>query len=121
MVEKTVYDHQIRHINRDNKENNSCFIVYEDNEGLHTIDLNSCADNYRTETKRGSRTCVGERNSMQWYFLLYTSGVKTKIVFKKTFIFNLSGKYLFSGSRESRFSQVRKILTDAKYTTFDIT
>ena len=80
-----VQDTDIVAVNRGKKENESSNIIYRDNTGLlHEIDFHTCALNYKAEHKSSSEYCIGERKSNEAYFLFYTSGIKTKVVFKKT-------------------------------------
>ena len=51
------------------------------------------------------------------YFLLYTSGMKTKIVLKERFFFGA----LLHGTRRRRFLQLQKLIDQTKYTTYDLT
>ncbi len=114
-------DHRIFAVNRDKRENFSDSIVYKDLSGeFHTINLETCAENFLKEHKESSGKCVGYRDITQKYFVFYTSGVKTMICFKKLYIFNISGRNLLIGKRNSRFMQFEKLLSQTKYTTFDL-
>lgn len=71
-------------VNRGKQENESSSIVYRDKNGdLHSIDFETCAVNFEAEHKTSSGHCIGERKMDEWCFILFTSGIKTKIVFKK--------------------------------------
>ncbi len=120
-MEVIVCDHQILAINRNKKDNCADSIVYKDKDGLHQIDLATCAKNYHAQNPSSSGKCIGDRNVVEFYFLIYTSGVPTKIVFKKTLIWTFWGSSLFTGSKLQRFEQFRRILSETKYTTYDVT
>ena len=108
-----VQDTDIVAVNRGKKENESSSIIYRDNTGLlHKIDFHTCALNYKAEHKSSSDYCIGERKSDEAYFLFYTSGIKTKVVFKKHYVMNLLRYHLLKGSKESRFHSLRKYLQD---------
>ena len=82
-----VDDTDIIYFNRTKAENGSSSIVYRDGNGTtHVIDLSSCTAN-RNGKAGNFPGCVGERNSEEFYFLFYTSGFLTKIVFRKAFVF----------------------------------
>ena len=114
-----VDDTDIIYFNRTKAENGSSSIVYRDGNGTtHEIDLSSCAAN-RNGNASNFPGCVGERNSEEFYFLFYTSGSLTKIVFRKAFVFrNRNGLH---GSRTTRFLQFQKMLSETVYTTYDLT
>ena len=114
-----VDDTDIIYFNRTKAENGSSSIVYRDGNGTtHEIDLSSCAAN-QNGNAGNFPGCVGERNSEEFYFLFYTSGSLTKIVFRKAFVFrNRTGLH---GSRTTRFLQFQKMLSETVYTTCDLT
>ena len=86
-MEITIYDHQIYHVNRSKVENREDSLIYKDADGvLHKIDFEKCAINYSKANPQSDGRCIGERNIEKWYFLLYTSGLPTKIVFKNHFV-----------------------------------
>ncbi len=121
-MEIIVYDHKIKAINGGLKENQWNGILYKGKNGWHEIDFEICAQNYQREHNTQSAKCVGDRNSIEWYFLFYTSGIKTKLVFKKRFVFDFFGDKFLSGSKQHRFLQLEKfIFQDTKYTTYDLT
>lgn len=120
-MEIIIYDHQIEAINRNKKENYADSIVYKDKDGLHQIDLDICAENYNFKMNRNRGSCIGERNILEGYFLLYTSGIPTKIVFERFFVSNLFFHHLLSGFRGERFLKFQKLLSETKYTTYDLT
>ena len=130
-MEITVYDFQIVAINRSKRDNFGDSIVYRDENGLHEIDLSACAENYSAENNTGSGNCVGERDIEKGYFLIYTSGIKTRIVFtggladklfwRRLFRGDIFSWRLFRGSKRERFRQFQKMLAETKYTTYDLT
>lgn len=120
MGETIVYDHQIVSIYGNEKD--SCDgIVYKDKVGLHKIDLFDCANNYFALHPSASGKCIGERNIEDFYFLIYTSGVPTKIVFKKKRVSGFFGGSYFIGLRSQRFHNLQKLILEADYTTYDLT
>ena len=119
MDEILVFDHQIISI-YGNKKNSCAGIVYKDKAGFHKIDFADCANNYSL-LHPSSGICIGERHIEDFYFLIYTSGVPTKIVFKKKRIFGFFGGSYFIGLRSQRFQELRKLILEANYTTYDLT
>ena len=116
-----VQDTDIVAVNREKKENESSSIIYRDNTGLlHEIDFHTCALNYKAEHKSSSEYCIGERKSNEAYFLFYTSGIKTKVVFKKHYVVNLLRYHLLKGSRASRFHSLHKLICKTNYITYDL-
>ncbi len=111
-----VFDHNIIAINHPDAT-----IVYRKGKELHQIDLKACAENFQTEYSRASGNCVGDRNIEKYYFTLYTSGIPTHIIFQRVYIFNLSGKKLFDGTKTQRFGQFKKKLAQLGYATYDLT
>ena len=119
-MEVIIYDHQILSIYGNEKD--SCDgIVYKDKAGLHKIDFAICVNNYCVRHPSASGNCIGERNIEDFYFLIYTSGVPTKIVFKKKRIFDFFGGSYFIGLRSQRFYNLQKLILEADYTTYDLT
>jgi hypothetical protein len=117
----TIYDHQIFHVNRSKTENEGDSLIYKDKNGvLHQIDFEICAKNYPDANRSTGGRCIGERNIEQGYFLLYTSGIQTKIVFKRFFVFPIQNCLLF-GDRLTRFLKLQNLISESKYTTFDLT
>ena len=117
----TIYDHQIIHINRSKAENVSDSLIYKDTNGiLHQIDFDICAENYAKAHQSSDRRCIGERNNEEKYFLLFTSGIQTKIIFKKFFVFYCQN-YCLYGNRQQRFLKLQNKISETKYTTFDLT
>ena len=117
----TIYDHQIFHVNRSKAENEADSLIYKDKNGvLHQIDFEICAKNYFEANFSTGGRCIGERNIEQGYFLLYTSGMQTKIVFKRLFVFPVQNCLLF-GDRLTRFLKLQNLISESKYTTFDLT
>ncbi len=84
------------------------------------IDLNECVENFQKEFGIANGRCVGDCDINNGYFLFYTSGMKTKIEFKRFFVFNVFGKRLMCGSRSKRFDQFASILCNAGFTTRDM-
>ena len=115
-----VQDTDIVAINLGKKENESIGIVYRDNGEMHTIDFETCANNYQAEHNGASRYCIGERKFDEGYFIFYTSGIKTKIVFDKMYVGNFFSHHLFSGNRNFRFLGLWNSLNRTKYTTRDL-
>jgi hypothetical protein len=108
-------------VNRGKKENESSNIVYKDKKGnLHSIDFESCAINFSEEHKNSSGICVGERKKDECYFIFYTSGMKTKVVFKQAYVRNIFNFLLLSGSKTSRFQQLNDLINETKYRTYDL-
>lgn len=116
-----VDDKKIFAVNGHKDENFADSIVYYDKNGrLHSIDLAVCAKNYQQEHNLDTTTCIGERDIVEGYFLLYTSGIKTKIVFKRSFVWNLRSFYLLGGSKKDRFLKLQSLLQQTKYHTRDM-
>ena len=111
-----VYDHNIIAINP-----NDSTIIVRDGKDFHTIDLNSCAVNFKNEHGDFNGMCVGDRNAEGKYFCLNTSGIKTMICFKRLYICNLSGKKILFGNRIQRFHQLQKAIAQLGYRTYDLT
>ena len=55
-----VSDTSVVAVNRSAKDNESGGIVYRDEGELHTIDFETCANNYQAEHNDASRYCIGE-------------------------------------------------------------
>ena len=116
-----IHDHQIVHVNRSKAGNEADSLIYRDESGaLHQIDFDVCARNYAQVNQLGSGYCIGERNMDEGYFLLYTGGMQTKIIFKKIFVFAFQNHVLY-GDRRQRFLKLQKLISESKYTTFDLT
>ena len=114
-------DTAIRAVNRGKQENESSNIVYRDEKGeLHSIDFDVCATNFKAEHESSSGNCLGERKMDECYFVFYTSGIKTKIVFKKMHVGNLFQHHLLSGSRANRFLKLQELINETRYTTLDL-
>ncbi len=108
-------------VNRGKRENESSSIVYRDKTGeLHSIDFDVCSTNFKAEHKSSSDKCIGERKMDGYYFVFYTSGIKTKIVFKKMHVGNLFRYHLLRGSKANRFLKLQKLIDEIKYTTYDL-
>lgn len=115
-----VRDTSIVAVNRGTKDNESSSIVYRNNGELHTIDLETCANNYQVEHNGATRYCIGERKMDESYFIFYTSGIKTKIVFDKMYVCNLFSHHLLSGNKNFRFLGLQNYLNQTKYTSRDL-
>ena len=108
-------------VNLGRQENESSNIVYCDRKGeCHSIDFDACATNYKAEHESSSGNCIGERKMDKYCFVFYTSGIKTKIVFKKMHVSNLFRYHLLSGSKANRFLQLQKLIGETRYTTYDL-
>lgn len=108
-------------VNRGKQENEVSSIVYRDENGeLHSIDFDVCATNYKAEHESSSGNCIGERKMDKYCFVFYTSGIRTKIVFKKIHVGNLFHHHLLSGSKANRFLQLQKLISETRYTTYDL-
>ncbi len=115
-----VYDTDVIAINRSKKENTSDSIIYKDNKGdLHTIELDVCSNNY-SELTGQRNNCVGGRKIDEYYILLYTSGLLTKIVFSKFYVFRPTRFIGLSGTRNARFLKFISLLNETKYRTRDL-
>ena len=111
-----VYDHNIIAINQSDST-----IIVRDGKEHHTIDLNACALNFKKEHGDSGGMCVGDRNVQSYYFCLNTSGIETKICFKRLYVCNMFGNKLLFGSRAQRFHQLQKAITQLGYRTYDLT
>jgi len=122
MMEIVVYDHKINAINRGKADNKANAILCEDIYGNDCkIDFEICAQNYLAEHPNSSGKCVGERNIVEKSFVFYTSGIKTKVVFKRRYtIRGIGNGYLFGGNREKRFLEFQRLFAETKYTTYDL-
>lgn len=116
-----VSDSSIIAINRGKKENESSGIIYRGKNGvLHEIDFESCAVNYKAEHGSAYQNCIGERKMDEGYFVLYTSGIKTKIVFDKKYVGNFLRFHILTGNKDSRFLGLQKYIGETRYTTRDL-
>lgn len=120
---RVIYDHQIEHFNRSRNQNAESSIIFKDKSGYGTIAFDICAKNYRKTNPSSSGECVGERNSItkEPYFIFYTSGILTKIVFKRPFRFGIFGIFTLKGGRKARFILLQKMIeNDTLYRTYDL-
>ena len=116
-----ISDTAIKAVNRGKQENELSSIVYRDKNGeLHSIDFETCAVNYMAEHPTSSGKCIGERKQDECYFIFYTSGIKTKVVFDKMYVGNILRHHLFSGSKVFRFLALWNLINKTKYTTYDL-
>ncbi len=104
------------------KQNNGPdHIIYRDQTGnLHTIDFEVCARNFLQEHPQSSGNCIGLRKADEHYFIFYTSGQKTKIVFKKLHVYIYHRPFSLTGSLVTRFLSLWCIINKTKYTTYDL-
>ena len=108
-------------VNRGKQENESSNIIYLDKNGRgHSIDFDVCATNYKAEHESSSGNCIGERKIDEYYFVFYTSGIKTKIVFKKMYVGNLFRYHRLNGSKATRFLALQNLINETRYTTYDL-
>jgi hypothetical protein len=108
-------------VNRGKQENQSSNIVYRDKNGeLHSIDFETCAVNYLAEHSNSSGKCIGERKQDECYFVFYTSGIKTKVVFRKLHVGNILCYHRLTGSKTARFLSLQNLINETKYTTYDL-
>jgi len=108
-------------VNRGKQENESSSIVFRDKNGeLHSIDFKTCAANFKTEHESSSGNCIGEQKMDECYFVFYTSGIKTKIVFEKMYVGNIFRHHLLSGSKAYRFLALQNLISETQYTTYDL-
>ncbi|MBQ8381490.1 MAG: hypothetical protein IJY18_06310 [Clostridia bacterium] len=116
-----VRDTDIVAVNRGKKENESSGIIYRDNTGsLHEIDFHTCALNYKAEHNYASDYCIGERKSDEMYFLFYTSGIKTKVVFQKHYVVDPFCFHPLKGSKASRFHSLQELICETNFSTCDL-
>lgn len=95
-------------------------ILYRSSGGeLHTIDFETCARNYQAAHPNASTRCVGEQNMDDGCFVFCTSGVKTRIVFEKQYVFRFFHRFL-SGGRNARFLALQHHISQAGYSTRDL-
>lgn len=116
-----IQDTDIVAVNRVQRENASSSIIYRDKSGLtREIDFYACALNYKAEHKDASDRCIGERKSDEAYFLFYTSGIKTKVVFQKHYVVDLFSHHILKGNKTSRFHSLQKLIYETNFTTRDL-
>jgi len=116
-----VSDTSIVAVNCGTTRSASAGLLYRDRGGvLHTIDFETCARNCKAEHSDASQCCIGERKMDEGYFLFYTSGVKTKIVFDKLYVSNFFRHRVLSGRKTIRFLKLQQLINQSKYTTIDL-
>ena len=98
----------------------ACIIYRDENDKLCRIDFETCAANYKAEHMDASACCVGERKLDEGYFVFYTTGVKTKIIFEKEYVGNILRRHFLSGTKNIRFLNLQNRINQAQYTTFDL-
>lgn len=102
-------------------ESGADHIVYRDQSGnLHTIDFETCASNFLREHPLSSGNCIGLRKADEHYFIFYTSGQKTKIVFEKLQVGVFHRPFALTGSLVTRFLSLWCIINKTKYVTYDL-
>ncbi len=119
MNEIVITDENLFHFNVGKNDNEESSIIYRDNGSFHTILLDRCAKNYHSLHAQSSR-CVAERNILDFTITFFTSGIPTKIIFKKKYYTNLRYKKLLSGTREKRFHKLVALINECGFTTFDL-
>jgi len=108
-------------VNRGKQENESSNIVYLDKYAIaHTIDFDTCSANFKKEHPASSGSCIGERNVAEHYFLFYTSGIKTKVVFQKKRVYNFFHNHRLCGSKTARFLSLQKLINQTRFSTYDL-
>lgn len=116
-----VPDTSVIAVNCGKRGNESNSIIYRDARGeLHSIDFETCAVNYRAGHTNSLGNCIGDRKIDEYYFIFYTSGIKTKIVFTKMYVGNLFRHHLLSGSKAFRFLALYNLINKTSYTTYDL-
>ncbi len=121
MEDIIISDTAIFAVNGGKKENESSSIVYRDVNGkLHTIDFEICAENFKMEHKNASKNCIGERKGDGYYFIFYTSGIKTKVVFEKAYVSNIFRYHFLTGARALRFRTLHNLISETRYITYDL-
>lgn len=98
----------------------ACIIYRDENDELCRIDFETCAANYKAEHMDASACCVGERKLDEGYFVFYTTGLKTKILFEKKYVGNILRRHFLSGNKNIRFLSLQNRINQAQYTTFDL-
>lgn len=117
----TIPDTAVFAVNRGKRENEASSLVYRDKDGrIHSIDFETCAVNFKAEHGTASGNCIGERKMDEGYFIFYTSGIKTKIVFEKIHVGNVPRCHLLSGSKAFRFRTLHNLISETRYTTYDL-
>ena len=114
-----VRDDSILAVNRGKALNVSNSIVCRD----HTIDLEICAQNFAGTHGEEWSDCVGEFDPYDRFVIFYTSGRKTKIVFKRRFtsqsLFSRGAPQLLVGERTKRFNLFLSYLSETKYSLME--
>ena len=64
--------------------------------------------------------CIGERKMDECYFVFYTSGIKTKIVFEKMYVFNTFHLRRLYGDKATRFLELWNLINKTNYTIYDL-
>ncbi len=117
-----IEDTSIVAINIGKKEHRSGNIIYKDKQGdFHTIDFASCSLNFNEQDKNSSGFCVGERNIIDGYFIFYTSGIKTKVLFQKGYVLSTIFTHKpLTGTKNKRFHSLNVFINGSGFTTYDL-
>ena len=116
-----ITDDKLIHFNFGRRDNEEKSLIYKDSNGiLRSIVFDVCASNYQKYKPNSSGNCIAERNVQDFSFTFYTSGILTKVSFKKRYYSNFGYDKLLSGSRINRFEKLRKMIEETKYTTYDL-
>lgn len=99
------------------------YLFYTDDFGReHEIDLALCAENFaraQAQAHPQSSACVGERNAVDFSFVLHTAPLPAVIIFNQKRLTNRK-KYRLIGGRYARFNELNRMLNTLGYTTFDL-
>ena len=116
-----ITDDCIDFFNRGSDDTSKNIIYRDESGGLHEINLKACTENFAAENPNFSDKCVGERNILEWCYIFYTSGIKTKVVFKKRFVRNsLFIRRRLVGSKSKRFHELGGLINQVGFTTYDL-
>ena len=100
---------------------NSSNILYKSKDvKLHEINFEECSKKFKAEHLCLSCNCVAERNVIDFSFTFYTLEYKTKILFKKIFIFDIFKTKYLRGKRIDRFRHLQLLIQKYGYTSYDV-
>lgn len=117
----TLNDTDILAVNRGMHANEAGSIVYRGmHNTLHTIDFAACAANYKAIHSSATGNCIGERKVDEFFFIFYTSGIRTKVTFNNRYVADVFHRRLLRGSRTQRFLALQKLIAEARCTTYDL-
>lgn len=120
MQEIIITDDKLTHFNIGNANGNTeSSLLYKSNGEFHTICLDQRAKNYQSIHMAAS-TCVAERDVTNFTITFYTSGLPTKIFFKKKIYFNIWHYKLLSGNRVERFNALTTLINECGYALYDL-